>query len=192
MRVILFNLSPYRVLRENKRRRRVVAELCAGLLAGLLFCYSVGSEFSDRVARKEQFLGNLSAMESEVATRAQEVQAMKDRLAVLNRQVSALKAVEEESLLASQWVSFLDGTVPNSVSITRVSAAKDVMTVNGFTDAVSGLAAWVDQMEAGNELFHSVDLITLTEPATGGGEKASQRHLFEIKASLRGGNDAPR
>lgn len=192
MRVILFNLSPYRVLRENKRRQRVVAELCTGFLAGLLLCYSVGSEFADRVARKEQFLGNLSAMESDVVNRVQEVQTMKDRLAMLDRQVSALQAVEKESLLASGWVSFLDGTVPSGVSITRLSAAKDVMTINGFTDAVSSLAAWVGQMESGNELFHSVDLISVTDPAKSDGDTASGRRLFEIKVFLRGVSDAPR
>jgi Tfp pilus assembly protein PilN len=193
MRVILFNLYPYRVFRETKRRQRVMAELFVGLVAGLLLCFSVGNEFADRVAKKERFLGNLSAMESDVANRVLEVQAKKDRVAVLERQIGALKAVEIESLLASHWVSFLDGTVPLSVSITKLSAEKGELTINGFTRAVSSLAAWVDQMEEGNHLFHSVDLITLTEPDNAGKEvKDGQRHLFEIKALLRGASDATR
>lgn len=159
MRVILFNLYPYRVLREKRRKRRVMVELTVGVALGLGTCYAIGSEFGARVARQEVFLGNLSAMESEMATRVAEVQAMKDKVAVLNRQVSALEAVEKESILASRWVSYLDGTVPSNVSMTRLFVSKDVLIINGFTDAVSSLAQWVDQMEAGNSLFESVDQI---------------------------------
>ena len=64
MRVILFNLFPYRADRERKGRRRVVFEMGAGVLAGLLICNAVGNEFVDRVARKSQFLSNLAAMEA--------------------------------------------------------------------------------------------------------------------------------
>lgn len=193
MRVILFNLYPYRAFREKKRRQRVMAELFVGVVAGLLLCLSVSNDFSDRAAKKERFLSNLSAMETDVANQVQEVQVKKDRLAVLERQIGALKAVEVESLLASNWVSFVDGTVPSSVSITRLSAAKDVLTINGFTNVVSHLAEWVDQMEGGNHLFHSVDLVTLTEPDNDGKDvKEGQRHLFEIKALLRGASDATR
>lgn len=194
MRVILFNLYPYRVFREKKRRQRVMAELFVGVAAGLMLFFAVGAEFSDRAAKKERYLSNLSAMEAVVANEVKEVQAKKDRVAVLERQIDALQAVEKESLLASNWVSFLDGTVPASVSITKLSTAKDVMTINGFTNAVSSLAAWVDQMEQGNHLFHSVDLVTLTEPASDGKDvkEGGQRHLFEIKALLRGASDAIR
>lgn len=193
MRVILFNLYPYRNHRESKRRRRVVAELSAGLLLGLCLCYLVGSEFSARVTTKEKFLSNLSVMEAEMAAQAAEVQNKKNRVAELNRQVGALQAVEKEALLASQWLSFLDGTVPSSVSMTRLSAKTDALMVNGFTSSVSELAQWVDQMEEGNALFESVELVTLVEPgAEGGNAVNTQLHQFEIKALLRGGQNAPR
>ena len=50
MRVILFNLYPYRVLRETRRKRRFMAELTVGVVLGLGACYAMGSEFSARVA----------------------------------------------------------------------------------------------------------------------------------------------
>jgi Tfp pilus assembly protein PilN len=131
-------------------------------------------------------------MESELATQVAEVQAMKGRVAVLSRQVSALEAVEKESILPSRWISYLDATVPSSVSLTRLLVSKDVLTVTGFTDAVSSLAQWVDQMEAGNSLFVSVDLVSVTEPNRSGKNEEGNRHLFEIKAVLRGVEDAPR
>ena len=191
MRVILFNLYPYRVLRETRRKRRFMAELTVGVVLGLGACYAIGSEFSARVARQEVFLGNLSAMESEMATRVAEVQAMKDKVTVLNRQVSALEAVEKESILASRWVSFLDGTVPSNVSMTRLFVSKDVLIINGFTDAVSSLAQGEDQMEAGNSLFESVDLVSVTEPKQTVKGVVDNRHLFEIRAILRGAEHAP-
>lgn len=171
-----------------------MADLLVGLVAGLLLCFSVSVEFTDRVAKKERFQGNLSAIESDVANQVQVVQAKKDRVAVLERQINALQAVEKESFLASNWVSFLDGTVPSTVSITKLSASKDVLTINGFTKAVSSLATWVDQMEDGNHLFHSVDLITLAEPSSSGKDEkeGQQRHFFEIKALVRGVSDASR
>lgn len=187
MRVILFNLYPYRAFREDKRKRRIFAELGLGLVLGLALCYSIGNEFAHRVAEKQQFLSNLSARESDMETRVAHVQTMKDRVAVLDRQVKALKTVEEESLLASQWVSFLDQTVPANVSLTRLYVAKQVLYVNGFTDTVSSLAQWVEQMEAGNSLFKSVELVTVTEPGNEPQGAVVKRHVFEIKAQLRGG-----
>lgn len=191
MRVILFNLYPYRVLRENRRRRRVLVELGLGLVLGLLVCLSISSEFDARLEAKQAFLGNLSAMETDVAARVQEVQVMKDRVAVLNRQINALEQVEVESLLASQWVSYLDSTVPSSVSLTRLKVEDDVMFINGFTSTVASLAKWVDQMEAGNALFKSVELISVTDPGGEGAGSAIPGHVFEMRAMLRGGDDAP-
>ncbi|MCE2745160.1 MAG: PilN domain-containing protein [Burkholderiales bacterium] len=192
MRIILFNLYPYRALRETRRKRRVVAELAMGAVLGLGVCYAIGGEFQERVARQEAFLGNLSAMESELAAQVAQVQAMKNRVAVLSRQVNALEAVEKESILPSRWISYLDATVPSSVSMTSLLVSQDVLTINGFTDAVSSLAQWVDQMETGNSLFVSVDLVSVTEPSGTDKKVQGNRHLFEIKAVLRGVENAPR
>ena len=192
MRVILFNLFPYRDLRQAKRRKRVVTEIVVGVLLGVMLCFAVSNEFSEREAMKTQFLDNLSAMEAEMATRVLEVQNKKDRVADLTRQVNALQAVEKESLLASQWLSYLDGSVPPTVSLTRVLVKDDVMLVNGFTSSVGSLSKWVDQMEAGNVLFESVDLVSLIEPTNVEANTVSKDHQFEIKAMLRGGQNAPR
>lgn len=185
MRVILFNLFPYRADSERKKRRRVLVELGVGVLAGLLICHAVGNEFADRVARKDQFMSNLEAMEAEMAERVAVVQEKKDRVTTLKRQVNALKTVQRESLLASQWVSFLDATVPAGVSMTRLYVAKGVLHVNGFTSTVSTLASWVDDMEAGNTLFKSVDLVTLVAPRDETDGVTASRHVFEIRAQLR-------
>jgi len=185
MRVILFNLFPYRADSERKKKRRVVVELAVGVLAGLLICNAVGNEFAARVAKKGQFMSNLTAMEAEMAERVNVVQAKKDRVTVLKRQVNALKTVQAESLLASQWVSFLDATVPSSVSMTRLYVVKGVLHVNGFTNTVSSLAGWVDDMEAGNSLFQSVDLVTLVAPRDEADGVTAPRHVFEIRAQLR-------
>lgn len=192
MRVILFNLFPYRADRELKKRRRVLAELGVGVLAGLLICHAVGNEFADRVIRKSQFLSNLAAMEAEMTERVDVVQAKKDRVTVLKRQVNALKTVQAESLLASEWVSFLDTTVPASVSMTRLYVVKGVLHVNGFTSTVSTLANWVDDMEAGNTLFKSVDLVTLIAPRDDAESVTAPRHVFEIRAQLREANHESR
>lgn len=191
MRVILFNLFPYRALRETRRKRRFMIELTVGAVFGLTVCYFIGNEFNARVARSAAFLGNLNAMEADMKARAAEVQAMKDQVASLNRQVSALEAVEKDSILASRWVSYLDGTVPSNVSMTRLFVSKDVLVVDGFTDAVSSLAQWVDQMEAGNSLFKSVDLVSVIEPTKSAQGVEDNRHLFEIRAILRGTEHAP-
>jgi len=193
MRVILFNLYPYRVWRESRRRRRVLVELGLGLAAGLMLCLSISGEFDARIEAKQSFLSNLSAMEADVAAQVLEVQAMKERVAVLNRQITALERVEVESLLASQWVSYLDSTVPSTVSLTRLMVEDDVMFINGFTSTVASLARWADQMESGNALFESVELVSVTDKEVAAGEGSSKSaHEFEMRAMLRGGDDAPR
>lgn len=191
MRVILFNLFPYRDLRQARLTRRVVAELILGLILGLALCFAVGSEFSKREARKSVFLNNLSSLESEMAAQVQDVQRKKDRVAELTRQVNALESVERESLLASQWLSYLDGSVPQDVSLTRLLVKTDVMFISGFTSSVGSLSKWVDQMEDGNALFKSVDLISLIEPQTALAGTESKQHRFEIQAFLLGGRNAP-
>ena len=191
MRVIVFNLFPYRAAREKKCRQRVLAELSAGVALGALLCFLIGNEFSDRAEKKERFLSNLSAMEAEVASQVKAIQAKKERVVVLERQIGTLRAIEKESILASNWVSFLDSTVPAEVSITRLVAGKDALTIAGNTEAVSSLASWIDLMEGGNHLFRSADLITLTEPANAGKDaKGERRHQFEIKVLLREAADA--
>lgn len=191
MRVILFNLFPYRALRETRRKRRVITELAAGSVLGLGVCYGIGLEFDARLERQQGFLGQLNAMESEMTSRVAEVQAMKDKVAVLGRQVNALQAVERESILASRWVSYLDVTVPSNVSMNRLVVNKNMLVVNGSTDAVSSLAQWVDQMEAGNSLFASVNLVSVTESKKSVDGVPDNRHSFEIRAILRGTEHAP-
>ncbi|WP_138517013.1 PilN domain-containing protein [Limnobacter alexandrii] len=191
MRVILFNLFPYRAMRETRRKRRVITELAVGSVLGFWVCYGIGLEFDARLERQQGFLGNLNAMESEMTSRVAEVQAMKDKVAVLGRQVNALKAVERESILASRWVSYLDATVPSNVSMNRLVVNKNMLVVNGFTDAVSSLAQWVDQMEAGNSLFVSVNLVSVTESKKSVDGAPDNRHSFEIRAILRGTEHAP-
>jgi len=191
VRVILFNFYPYRVLRENRRRKRALVELGLGLLLGLMLCLSISSEFDARLRAKQAFMGNLSAMEADVAARVQEVQAMKNRVAELSRQIKALERVEAESLLASEWVSYLDSTVPSAVSLTRLMVEDDVMFIDGFTSTVASLAMWVDQMEAGNALFKSVELISVTDQVPERSDSTRPGHVFEMRVMLRGGDDAP-
>ncbi|HEX4856433.1 MAG TPA: hypothetical protein VFV28_06435 [Limnobacter sp.] len=200
MRVILFNLYPYRLQRERRRKKRVISELAVGAALGLLLCWSVTVEFSRRVEEKQAFTARLGAIEEEVAARVQQIQAMKDRVAVLKRQVNALTAVEKESVLASQWVSYFDATVPANVSLTRLFVTDREIVLNGMTPAVSSLGQWVNQMEAGNRLFSSVDLVSVTEQLDKPGKQDRQvspstststsRHLFEIRALLREAVDA--
>lgn len=190
MRVILFNLYPYRLQREAKQRKRVLVELGVAMLLGALLCLGISQEFADRAAIQQAFLSRLSATEAEMASQVARIQDMKNRVEVLKRQVNALKGVEMESALASQWVSYFDTTVPGSVSLTRLLVNEELIVLNGFTSTVSSLASWVDQMESGNRLFESVDLVSVTEQEVKSPPGATPRHVFEIRAILRRGEHA--
>lgn len=187
MRVILFNVFPYRDRLIQRRKLRVMTELSAGLLAAVLVAFLVWSDFDDRLNRQTQYLDQLASMEAEIAARVARVQTMKDEAQRLRRQVTALESVEKESLQASQVLSYLDNSLPRTVALSRMALKDSVLVINGLAESVPQLAKWVEGMEGNQRLFKHVDFVFLRDAARPIPEKEPSKdgpHQFEIKLGL--------
>ncbi|HEX4843249.1 MAG TPA: PilN domain-containing protein [Limnobacter sp.] len=190
MRVILFNLYPYRTQRNQAKQRRVVLEILMAMFAVLVFCYLVRAELDGDLERQQIYLQELGRLESDIARQVAEIQSKKDRIQVLKRQIEALEAVERESLVVSDLMAYLDASIPNQVSLRRLAFEDGVLTLMGTTHAVADLASWLAHLEAESELFSKVDLVfvRLKENASKV-EGGALEHEFEIKATIqRGGH----
>ncbi|HEX4878338.1 MAG TPA: hypothetical protein VFV39_00705 [Limnobacter sp.] len=192
MRVILFNLYPYRERRNVAKKRRVLAEMAAAFGLGALLCWMVSAEFDARIRNQQTYLQELGQMEADLARRVHEVQQKKDRVTALKRQVNALEAVEAQSMVAGELIAYLDESLPEPVNVNRLLLADGVLYINGHTKAVADLAAWVGQLEVEDTLFSKVDLVFVRTPEINDSvaKKDTQTpdlHVFEIKAILTGG-----
>lgn len=186
MRVILFNVFPYRDRHIKNRTARVAAELAAGLVVAILFAFLVWSDFDGRLQKQTQYLDELATIEGEIASHAARVQTMKDEAQRLRRQVNALESVEKDSVQASHVLSYLDKSLPQAVALSRISFKDSVLVINGVAESVPQLAEWVEGMESNLVLFNRVDFVFLRD-ATRLTEKpptSDGPHQFEIKLRL--------
>ncbi|HEX4918306.1 MAG TPA: PilN domain-containing protein [Limnobacter sp.] len=191
MRVILFNLYPYRTQRNQIRKRRVLGEFLAVVSIALVFGFLIRAELNTDLANQSVYLQELSRLENDIAQQVAEIQSKKDRILVLKRQVDALEAVEKESLLVSELLAYLDESIPDQVSIRRFSFDKGVLTLAGNALSVSDLALWLGNLEGEVDLFSKVDLVfvRLKESSRKAGDAVGE-HEFEIKAFIQRGRHA--
>ena len=192
MRVILFNVFPYRDRHIKNRTARVASELAVGVGLAILFTFLVWSDFDDRLQKQTQYLNELATIEAEIASRAARVQTMKDEAQRLRRQVNALESVEKESVQASHVLSYLDKSLPQAVALSRMSFKDSELVINGMADSVPQLAKWVEGMESNLSLFNRVDFVFLRD-ATRPSEKPPTTdgpHQFEIKLRLTAQNQS--
>lgn len=189
MRVIVFNVYPYRDRFKKAKTIRVFSELGVGVSLALALAWGVNTDLTDRLGKQQSYKTELSRMEEEIASRVARVQAMKDEAANLRRQVDALEAVERDSLVASNVLSYLDAGLPKAVGLTKLNFAKNVLVVQGLAESVPQLAKWVEGMEGNSALFKRVDLVYLKDeqlnPANGGKAPDGSPHQFELRLELQ-------
>lgn len=193
MRVIVFNVYPYRDRLKKGKTARVLTELGVGALLALGVVVAISSDFSSRLALQSTYKTELSRMEGEIATRVARVQAMKDEVQDLRRKVEALESVERESLVASTVMSYLDVGMPRTVGLKKMSLTKGVMLIQGVAESVPQLASWVQAMEQNAELFKRVDLMYVRDVEQTAAEKPKDAvvnldlpHQFEVRLELTG------
>jgi Tfp pilus assembly protein PilN len=185
MRVIVFNVYPYRDRFKKAKTVRVFSELGLGVSLALALAWGVSTDLTERLGKQASYKTELSRMEEEIASRVARVQAMKDEASNLRRQVDALEAVERDSLVASNVLSYLDAGLPKSVGLSKLNFANNVLLVQGLTESVPQLAKWVEDMEGNSSLFKSVDLVYLKDELNGK-EPDGGPHQFEVRLVLQG------
>lgn len=189
MRVIVFNVYPYRDRFKKAKTVRVFSELGVGVSLALALAWGFNSDLTGRLGKQQSYKTELSRMEGEIASRVARVQAMKDEAINLRRQVDALEAVERDSLVASNVLSYLDAGLPKAVGLTKLNFAKNVLVVQGLAESVPQLAKWVEGMEGNSALFKRVDLVYLKDdllnPTNGGKVPDGSPHQFELRLELQ-------
>ncbi|WP_370262834.1 PilN domain-containing protein [Limnobacter sp.] len=188
MRVILFNLFPYRERRNEATRRMVLCQIGVSAVLALVVAGLVNAEFQRRYSIQDEYLMRLGRLEEDLTRKVAQVQQQRDRVLELKRQIKALEDVEAQSVVASELMAFLDESLPMPVGLNRLVLREGELAVEGYTSSVSELAAWVARLELEDELFHTVDLVYVrTTPSEDQDGRPSGMHQFEIKAVLKGG-----
>lgn len=188
MRVILFNLFPYRERRNEAKRRMVLCQIGVSAVLALVVAGLVNVEFQRRYSIQDEYLMRLGRLEEDLTRKVAQVQQQRDRVLELKRQIKALEDVEAQSVVASELMAFLDQSLPMPVGLNRLVLREGELVVEGYTSSVSELAAWVARLELEDELFHAVDLVYVrTTPSEDQDGRPSGMHQFEIKAVLKGG-----
>lgn len=162
MRVILFNLTPYRERREAVRRQLFMGESALALLCGVLLCWSVSSVLQEKVDAKQAYLDRVHALQQTVANRAAEVDSIKKKLATLRRQVSVLKSIESDSRFSSELLSVIDQSIPQGMALNRIVVSRDKVFLIGRTDNVNTLARWVAYLKRFPAVYSDAALISVT------------------------------
>lgn len=162
MRVILFNLTPYRERRETLRRQLFMGESALALLFGVLLCWSVSSVLQEKVDAKQAYLDRVHALQQTVANRAAEVDSIKKKLATLRRQVSVLKSIESDSRFSSELLSVIDQSIPQGMALNRIVVSRDKVFLIGRTDNVNTLARWVAYLKRFPAVYSDAALISVT------------------------------
>lgn len=187
MRVIVFNVYPYRDRFKKAKTIRVFTELSVGVALILALGWFVSSDLNERLSKQQAYKTELSRMEEEISSRVARVQTMKDEAETLRRQVDALQAVERDSLGASNVLSYLDAGLPKAVGLTRLNFANNVLVVQGLAESVPQLAQWVEGMEGNTSLFKRVDLVYLKDDGSASKNSTAEigPHQFELKLALQ-------
>lgn len=195
MRVVLFNLTPYRKVIEQKRQRKFWMLSVLVLSLGALFCYQVTSELNDRLAAKQKFIEDIEEVTLQVADRARQAEALRKEREILQSRVRLLEAVDKRSMAQCKVFERLDGSRPERSRISSLNLKSGLLAVSGETADVPVLSSWVEQLDEDKDLFDQTDIVevekwvppgsngTVLKEVTWGGQRLDF-HEFTLQAKL--------
>lgn len=180
MRLILFNLMPYREQREA-RLRKVFFIKAVVAMAGLLgLWWSVDSHFTERLLEKEAQRERIKQAETDIANRVARVDAMKSELDQLKGKVETLKSLDQKAIWSGQILSLLDSTKPRSVYVASIKVKGDVLEVTGMTSAVPVLSTWVKLLETEGNFLRGAELKLINAKTSDGKVDPTGLHHFDL------------
>lgn len=192
MRVITFNLYPYRSGREKAQQQKALIELSAAAGLAVLSCLMFTWDFSSRLSTKQDYLAKVESMKQSIALEAEKTNLIKKDIDSLQSKVSAIESVGKEALIPSRVFALLDRSLPSEVVLKGVAFEGSQIKIYGFTTSVPSLAGWLQVLELDKDAFSEVSLVRVIEfkGAQGGSDPNSRGSLsgwseFEIAASVR-------
>lgn len=180
MRLILFNLMPYREIREA-RLRKVFFVKAAVAVAGIgALWWAVDSEFSGRLAAKQFQMSRIKQAELDIAKRVARVDEMKVELGQLKAKVATLKSLDEKTIWSGQILSLLDSTKPQSVYLDSIKVKGDVVQITGMTTAMPTLSTWVKLLETEGNFLKGAELKLIKAKTKEGKVDPAGVHQFDL------------
>lgn len=180
MRLILFNLMPYREQREA-RLRKVFFLKAAVAVAGLVALWGgVDSHFDRRLMEKEAQRERIKQAEADIAKRVARVDAMKSELDQLKNKVATLKSLDQKAIWSGQILSLLDSTKPRSVYLASIKVKGDVVEITGTTSAVPVLGTWVKLLETEGNFLRGAELKLINAKTSDGKVDPTGLHHFDL------------
>lgn len=184
MRLILFNLAPYRARKERLKKIAFYTQMAVVLGVSLVFCYAVSNELESRAVAKESYLHEISSIEQNIQLQANQVSVLEQKLTVLRRQAETLRSIEQDTLLSSQLLAVLDQSLPSGMALAKVTVNPYVVTVYGRTNSVSTLAQWTQLLKSFPKVYSNSELVRLIMVDSGKAGTKGLLHDFELKLTV--------
>lgn len=180
MRLILFNLMPYRELREAWVRKVFFVKAASALVVLGLLWWSVDAQFEERLTEKQSQRERIKQAEADIAKRVAHVDAMRSELDQLKGKVDTLKSLDQKAIWSAQILSLLDSTKPRSVYLSSVKVKGDLVEIKGMTSAVPTLGTWVKLLETEGNFLRGAELKLIKSGTSEGKQDASGLHHFDL------------
>ncbi|NJM31742.1 MAG: hypothetical protein HC848_01215 [Limnobacter sp.] len=157
MRVIHFNLIPYRLALEARARRLFWLQMLLALVCAVIFCLGVSSWLDGRLAEKDQFIYRIDDAKRSLAASADKAAALEAEKNAIQAKVSALVQVHLNTVAVSEIFSTLDTTLPQDVFMQEMKRQGDNLVIRGLTQNIPLLTQWVQGLQARTDIFSQVD-----------------------------------
>lgn len=197
MRIILFNLLPYRQIRLQRQKKVFWTQATAVLLVAVAFCYLITDDLASRVNRKSDLLAQIENVEQQIANQASRSQALRSERDDLIRRIEILESVDAKSARHSQLFSLFDSSRPEQVSLVSLGFEQEQLSLKGLTTSLSQLSQWVNDLKEQSALFRQINIIevrsVLMSAVSGSSTQSSsgepglddgKLHEFELKLDL--------
>ncbi|MDH4396598.1 MAG: PilN domain-containing protein [Limnobacter sp.] len=180
MRLILFNLMPYREIRES-RLRKVFFIKAAVAVAGIgALWWGVDSEFSGRLMDKQLQMSRIKQAEVDIAKRVARVDEMRVELDQLKVKVATLKSLDQKAIWSGQILALLDSTKPQAVYLDSIKVKGDVVQITGMTTAMPTLSTWVKLLETEGNFLKGAEVKLIKAKTTDGKVDPVGIHQFDL------------
>lgn len=176
MRVIVFNLVPYRQSRTLRKKSTFWAQAAAVAIFSALLGYLINDELNTRIMMKNDLLVQMETVQSQIANQASRAEALKWERDDLKQRIAILESVDKKSQRQSQLFAMLDEGRPKMASLSTLSLEKHRVEITGVTANLPQLSYWVSDLKSKDEFVSQVNIVEVTgvkteQRATGEGSK---------------------
>lgn len=182
MRIVLFNLVPYRSILEQKVLRRLALRgfLVALVVAWLVWEgeHAVGLLIEDQ----KMAMSEVKKRQSKVAEKTQQLAAIQMELDELRAQAGVLIQLHGFAHSRSQLFSVLSRSKPSVIEISEIELGVDTLSIVGEVDHLPDLTSWSDLLANQKNIFFDCEIRSVKQVNA---PPSEVRHQFQLVAHHR-------